>query len=204
MQTKVVQSEGLLEVDALDMEGPEDLADEAVLVKESDVVEQSTSRSDQRSRSMPVDLSRVQDGHGNGPEIRPRPAAGAGYDGFQEPGAPGASEMSSSCFNGLEEAQGVVVDDALAVSEPEEVEEAHFAAVFATSSMISTRFSSFFQSIFNGFHRFRGPDRGPGPRELAPAALGLQRIRARPRPRSIEAELRAHRDLIAQEVEAID
>ena len=54
-ETQVVQSEGLLEVDAVDMEGEEET--EAVLVKESDVVEQ---RTDGRSRSMPVDLSKVQ------------------------------------------------------------------------------------------------------------------------------------------------
>lgn len=92
-----VQSEGL-PVEAVDMDdGPaEDVVDEAVLVTESDVVEQSTSRaSDARSRTMP-DLGRVQE-----------------FDrmlGFSSLDAP------------KEHAGDIVVDDALAVEEPDEVD----------------------------------------------------------------------------------
>eukprot|EP00435_Cladocopium_sp_Y103_P026779 s56_g6.t1 len=103
-----VQSEGLLEVD------------EAVLVKESDVVEQSAPRVfDPRSRSMPVDLGRVQE------------------------------------LLWLEHAGDIVVDDAMAIEEPDE------------------------------------PDLDD--EESGALAIANSHLR------SIEAELRAHRDLISQE-----
>lgn len=137
-----VQSEGLLEVAAADMEGDtadvdqgdtaEDDADEAVLVKESDVVEQSASSRTARSRSMPVDMGRVQE-----------------FD----------KVIGFSALEGPQEHPGdIVVDDAMAIEEPDE------------------------------------PDLDD--QESGALAIANSHLK------SIEAELRAHRDLISQEVEA--
>lgn len=136
-----VQSEGLLEVEAVDMEGEDhaeeaeeaEEVDEAVLVKESDVVEQSAPRVfDPRSRSMPVDLGRVQE-----------------FD----------KVVGFGTLEGPKEHAGdIVVDDAMAIEEPDE------------------------------------PDLDD--EESGALAIANSHLR------SIEAELRAHRDLISQEVEA--
>jgi len=137
-----VQSEGLLEVAAADMEGDtadvdqgdtaEDDADEAVLVKESDVVEQSAPSRTARSRSMPVDMGRVQE-----------------FD----------KVIGFSALEGPQEHPGdIVVDDAMAIEEPDE------------------------------------PDLDD--QESGALAIANSHLK------SIEAELRAHRDLISQEVEA--
>ena len=60
-----------------------------------------------------------------------------------------------------QEPQGVVVDDALAVSEPEEVEEAPFSPLFAPFSTRSTRFSADFRSISVDFELFSTPRAAP-------------------------------------------